>query len=91
LIPAEILVKKNDTLGCEKKFNGRARNIFGYCRAINVLGHGRAIFFCHGRDRNIFGYCRAINIIGHGSFYTCLQLALLAIWATWTLGNFSFG
>ena len=48
--------------------------------------------FHHGRARNIFGYCRAINILGHGrGFFTCLQFALLAIWATWTLGDLSFG
>ena len=54
---------------------------------------GSNLFFCCcGRARNIFGCCRAINILGHGrGFFTCLQLALLAIWATWTLGDLSFG
>jgi hypothetical protein len=68
---------------------------FGHGRAINVLGHRRTV--------NIFGYWKAINILGYGTSllggYLDLnlgnfefgKLGLWEIWATWTLGNLSFG
>ena len=70
--------------------HGRGINILGHGRVINILGHGRAmnIFGCE-RAINTFGYWKAIIILWN--IFTWGQLGLLAIWATYTLVNLSFG
>ena len=59
--------------------HGRARNIFGYCRAINNLAMGEFLFFF---------YLLAIWTFGNlGN----LDFEWLELWVTWALGDLSFG
>ena len=56
--------------------HGRARNIFGYCRAINILGHGRGFFY-------LLAICTFGNL---GN----LDFGWLELWVTWALSNLGF-
>ena len=55
-------------------FHGRVRNIFGYCRAINILSRGRAMGF----------FTWAFGNLGN------LDFGWLELWVTWALSNLGF-